>query len=175
MKYFIIVLFLLYFFSKTYAQSIVYPERGDSSVIKIRDYYAGYGKIFYNFSQVVDNIEGAKKEMEVSISDVVKAEKILFDNYNEVYRKDNRFSNFNYQVKNPKKYLFTYYRQYFGFHNESNDRVVVIFLMNFKEYKKAKDYFINWKNEFAIGNGDFYEKNQKIFLVNLNKRNVTIP
>lgn len=167
-----------------HAQRISYPVPGDSSVVCIKDFYTGYGKIFKDKAEAHRDyfgrelpdpfINGYSKGFKLMEEEILKAENLLFENYNEVYAHDKRFNTHDFTVRNPRKHLKYYYRQYLGFLNEEGERFVLVHLMNFKNKKKASQYFRQWDKYFSIGMGDFYGKNQKTFLINLTKNEIKL-
>lgn len=176
------MLLLLFIIPFANAQEIIYPQKNDSSIIQIKAFYKGYGKVFVGNSDANKDIFGNeypnyivkdyKKDKKLKQDEIIKAELLLFENYNKLYSQDTRFSNDFIAVKDPVKYLRYYYRQYIGFFNDKDEILVLIHLMNFGNKKMAKYYFKYWNKNFSIGFGDFYGKNQKTFLVNLTKNEI---
>jgi hypothetical protein len=170
--------------SAAHAQKISYPASDDSSVVCIKGFYNGYGKIFRDKAEAHRDhfgaelpdpfIEGYYKELKLTEAEILKAEGLLFENYNDVYANDERFNAYDFTVRDPKKHLKYYYRQYLGFTNEKGERMVLIHLMNFKNKKKASQYFRHWDKYFSIGTGDFYGRNQKTFIINLTENDIKL-
>lgn len=110
------------------------------------------------------------------------AEKLLIEQYNlaKVYFIDsvNRNSIENLQqpktVKNVKKKLCRYKRQYVGYTTKENDTVIAIGLLNFRNKKKANKHFPDWENTFVIGFDGFYEKNTEYFSANLTSNKLSL-
>lgn len=73
----------------------------------------------------------------------------------------------NIDIKN--KYKF-YNRQYVGYKNDKGDTIVFVYLMNFRNKRKANLHFNNWKEDVYIGFGEFYENNTDSFYINLDKK-----
>lgn len=145
-------------------QEVFYPIPNDSSIIKLKSFYNGYGKVFKSESEANrdifgnkypgDFIEGFEKDLNLTIDQIIEAEKLLSEQI---------------EIKELKNY----YRQYLGFLNNEGDNIILINLLNFKNKNKSEKYFEHWKNSFLTGHGKFYEQNQQRFLVNLSKELVT--
>lgn len=159
----------------TYAQDLAVEYVGDSSIVKLKDYYKGYGKIFNKSYDIASTLDDYKCSFTPTINQIVQAEKMLISGYNKVHEDDARFTNSDLTVKNPRKHLNHYYRQYIGLINNENQKVILIHLMNFKNGRKARKFFRDWDKRFSIGVGDFYDKNQKTFELNLDTENLIIP
>lgn len=112
----------------------------------------------------------------VNISEAIEAEKYIQTNY-YIYKRNelNHFKS-DYDInsfKNPmnvKKKFKNYNRQYSGFRDQNNDTIIYVGMLNFKNKKKANDYFGAWKESLILGNGDWYYSNQEYFLYNLSKQ-----
>lgn len=151
-------------------------------VITITDYYCGEGVIFDDTTRIPFAIDDYYKSYTPTTSDIIKAEKILFENYYS-YR-TNVLKHFKYdevlikkylkeKYKNPKnvkKKYKHYNRQYLGYITNTNDTIVYIGLLNFKNKKKAEEHFQNWKERIIVGFGDFSNKNIDFYNVNLTKK-----
>jgi hypothetical protein len=182
-KYVLIIQLYALSFIMCAAQTIYYPNPEDSSIIKINEFYKGYGKVFEGHDDANKDafgrryssfIESYEKDFELSHETIIKAEQLLFEHYNQVYSNDERFSGYDFTVNNPQRHLRYYYRQYMGFINNKGENIILIHLMNFRNKKRANHYFNFWDQNFNIGSGDFYGKNQKTFLINLSKHKVTV-
>jgi len=148
----------------------------DSSLIRIKGLYScGYGKIFDTTYVWDDLLDSYKSSSNLTTEEIIEAEEIMINNYNEVLEKDLRFDYINPKVKDPKRHLKYYYRQYVGYINDEGEKMIFIHLLNFRNKKKAEKYFSGWKNDIKIGVGSFYDKNQKFFIVNLENKTLTIP
>lgn len=169
------VLISFFYTSCLYAQELSHPFPGDSSIITIKAFYKGYGKVFKGNNEanrdVFGNqyphpfVSGYKADAVLSAAEIIRAEQTLFEKYNQLLYNKYKLS----PVKDVRKRFFRYYRQYVGFYNAEGDKMVLIHLMNFKQKRKAKQYFDSWDHNLSIGNGGFYESNQETFVVNLSK------
>lgn len=147
-------------------------------IIMMKDYYSGEGVIFDKTTHYPFEMIDYKEPYTPTILDIKKAEDILFKDY-YTYRV-NILSYFkqdvktvNQKFKNPdkvKKYFWKYNRQYLGYVNTSNDTVIYIGLLNFKNKKKAQENFKGWKQKILFGVGDYYYENQIMIEINLTKK-----
>lgn len=55
---------------------------------------------------------------------------------------------------------------YIGFINENNQKILEVFLFNYKS-SEGKKVFSDWQNDMVIGGGEFWEDNTWCFFVNL--------
>ncbi|MCC9070171.1 hypothetical protein LNQ49_00940 [Flavobacterium sp. F-65] len=149
----------------------------NSTVIKLEDYYNGEGVIFDKSIKYPFVEPNYKKGYTPTMDDIKKTETHLLNNYYEYeanvldsFNIDK--SKFNVKFKKPlnvKKKFLKYNRQYAGFIDKSNDTIIYIGLLNFKNKKLANKYFEGWKENIFFGFDGFYEKNQKTYLYNLSK------
>ena len=87
-----------------------------------------------------------------SKNDIFRAEEILLTRFN---------TDVNWTKKKTpaKKKFWKYNRQYLGVLTKKGEKKIIIQLLNFKCKRKAQDNFPNWRNEYVIGFGEYYEKN----------------
>jgi len=72
--------------------------------------------------------------------------------------------------KMVKKYAYkTYLRQYLGYVDTSNNKIIIINLLKNLGTKKNHHYYTDWKKEFIIGFGKIYEKNTLAIKIDLSK------
>ena len=166
MRYILIFIFLAFSFQN--------PE-----VIELKGFYSGKGVIFSESEPYPFKDSDYKKPYTPSIEEIKKAEQFLFDNYYEY--KVKVFEHFEYdkklidkllktKYKNPekvKKKFCRYNRQYAGYISSSNDTIIYVGLLNFSNKKKAKKQFEGWQKKLLIGFGEYYEKNQEFYNINL--------
>lgn len=150
-----------------------------SQVIELKEFYSGEGVIFDNETQYPFKEKNFKKSITPDIQNIKEAEKLLSRGYYQ-YR-TNILDSFgapksllNVELKKPKnviKRFEKYNRQYFGYTTKSNDTILTIVLLNFKNKRKAKKYFPNWKKEIQVGFHGFYEDNLEWYSLNLTTGN----
>lgn len=141
--------------------------------INLKASYRGAGIIFASDYKLPIIIEDGAKRFNPSVSNVIKAEKLLLSNSDDV-KYDDRLIGM-YEPSKLKKQLCSYNRQYVGYQNAAGDSIILINLLNFKNIRKAKEYFPDWERSYIFGFGDFYEKNQTTILVNLAQKQVYLP
>lgn len=178
------VLLIYLVVSTASAQKVSYPYPEDSSIIRINDLYIGYGKIFTSKSEAHRDYFGIElpgpliieyyRDLKLKVAEIMLAESLLFEKYNQAYAQDERVTGY-ISIAEPQKHLKYYYRQYVGCKNEKGESLVLVNLMNFRNKKKGKHYFDFWTKYFCVGHGDFYEKNQKLLLINITKKEVILP
>jgi hypothetical protein len=82
------------------------------------------------------------------------------------YKKDNSRSGL--------KKLSNYARQYIGYTDDAGGRFIIVQLLNLVNSRNEPSEFNNWKYDYIVGMGDFYEKNTKRYIVNLEKNTISI-
>ena len=145
-----------------------------SSPITIKlDYYEGEGVIFPKEYRNY-NLGSPMPTYTPTINQVIRAEKIMHENYHiyEIMIYDSLKLTGKQDLKNSKpktfiKHFRHYNRQYSGYLNENKDSLVCIGLLNFKNKKRIKPYFDDWKEEIFLCSGTFCQKNFRLCKVNL--------
>lgn len=150
---------------------VSHPFENDQSIVRLSEFYNGYGKVFKNFNEADgdDNYPLPKdylKDLLLTDQLLIRIENIWMEDVNNFY---STIPGKKIIIKNPKKYFRHYYRQYVGYVNVTGDSIVVVNLLNFKNKIKAKKLFYDWKYYLNDGVGGSYEKNRDVFVLNLNK------
>ena len=87
------------------------------------------------------------KQYEPNYNDIILFEKMLSDNNvinnNDFVSKAEKISCVNYKFRNFK-------RQYSGYINNSNDTILLVNMLSFKNPKKSEKYFDKWKSDNYI-------------------------
>lgn len=149
---FLVNLLLLVNFAKSQTQTIT------------TKYFDGEGVIFYdsaNFPFKIDDFEVAIK---IDSNDILLAEEILIDTLS-----------FNQALlsKNMNKCLRKCNRQYLGYKKrDSNERHIILILLNFSDKKLSDDIFDGWKENVMLGLGEIFERNTALFFVNIDGNNL---
>ncbi|WP_321516864.1 hypothetical protein [Marinifilum fragile] len=117
-------------------------------------------------------VDKKNKTFTLSKIEVLKIESILLNQYNLIHKSDSRVIKYK-RKKNVGKYLRKFDRQYLGFINESGEKSAAIILAN--RHGKGKYYFECFERVMTFGFGEFYEKNQRYFVINLDKEKLIIP
>ena len=156
------------------------------SQVRLPSFYKGCGIIFTDKSKVNVSLD-LGDFFEPSVEDIKKSEQILCENLEDyleikfsrvreeypLTKKDINKWKKTINNADTKKLYRSYNRQYAGFINKSGDRLVYMRLINFKSPKQAKKYFENWKEEIVVGFGDFYEENTRVFVINIDRNEIT--
>lgn len=123
--------------------------------IYVNKYYNTYGIVFSKSYKEQFLIEEKKERINISRNDVIDCEKIIINGFSK--EKYHNFSNHG--------------RQYLGYRNVYNDKIVMVLINNNIKYPKMFNAF---DKDFAIGLGDFFEdeNNQILLIVNLTKKKI---
>lgn len=156
------------------------------NVIRLPSFYNGCGIIFAEKSKVNVHLD-LGDFFEPSIGEVEKSEQILFENLR--IHMEEKFSIIrekypltNNEIKewqktidkvDTKQQYRKFNRQYAGFINEKDEKLIYVRLLNFSKPKQANKYFGNWKEEIIVGFGDFYEENTRVFVINIDRNEIT--
>jgi len=154
MKRFLIVIFILI----------------SSRNLEAQDFYLLNRGIVFTASYVPPIVlrDKGKSSFTPSEEDIKLAEKILIEKYNLDLPLDSRFTSFS-PLQNVQHFFKKYKRQYMGFLNLRDERIVVIHLLNFSRRKRAQNAFEGWTQGYFVGFGAFYEKNVRTYAANLEK------
>lgn len=118
--------------------------------------YNGKGVIFDSLATIHATFGNYQYRYTPKLDDIRLAEEILsttLDDYKNQFKK--------------------YNRQYLGFVNEKNEKIILVNLLYFKMSKrKINNRYGNWKKEFVVGFGDFFDKYRAIYRVNLSTKSL---
>jgi len=157
----LIILLNLIFALPNYSQIIKYPNKSDSTIISIPEYYKNSGKVFssdYCPKQLYlnDYVKGYK----LAEDEIIKAEILLQENYpNQSKRTKNR----NHWKK--------HWRQYLAFINDHNEKIIFLHLEKYN-HKPSETSIEWWSTEVSIVNEEWYEHNTDDFIINLTTNNI---
>lgn len=134
-----------------------------------REYYSPCGVIFTDSFQTDDiNIPSVHKRYTPSIPEVLQAERVLFSRYKETLNKDSRVLG-SRKGDDVKKIFWGYGRQYLGFLDSNDHKIVVIHLLNFEISQQDKSrYYKNFTKTLIFGGGYFFELNMSTLLADIN-------
>jgi hypothetical protein len=115
-----------------HSQVITYPNPNDSTIIQIKEFYKGYGKIFdvRNINQDFFPkclMKPLFKTVQLTKEEIIKAEMLFLSNYGSNGKKKNKHS----LRKNVKKFS-DFYRQYVCHLNERGEKEVEIIFLGAK-------------------------------------------
>ncbi|HLO59526.1 MAG TPA: hypothetical protein VK179_12340 [Bacteroidales bacterium] len=168
-------IFILFFGPLSCFQPTFPQCNADSSVTADTSYlirYKGYVGYIFPGGYHGDIVDYSIKTFRLTIDQVNRVEKILLQQYNEAFKNDSRVSRTYQPVDHLSAYLKEFDRQYLGFFNLQGERSALVLLSRRKE---GKQYFNCFDRVMSVGEGDFYAKNQRFFIVNLDRKTLSLP
>lgn len=127
-----------------------------------REHFKGTGVVFTANYRVPIYLPKKIKQFTPAKEQIDLAERVL----NERYNIDDSLNN---ETKPFKNVFWRYNRQYVGLLDTSTgEHYISVSLMNFKRRRIAESHFEGWRENYVVGFGDYYEKNTRTYLVNLN-------
>lgn len=134
-------------------------------IVKNTTYFDGEGVIFNDTSYFPFKINDFYCAIKIDSSDVALAEKVLFDTL---------CLNKKILSKKMYKWMRKHNRQYLGYKKStSNDKYIIITLLNFYNNTNAEKYFADWKIGPILGFGKFFEENTATLFINIDKGTLT--
>jgi len=114
------------------------------------------GVVFSESYKIVGNYYPCDQgRVTISDEDIIQAELLLERN---LYKKG-------------LTYIKRSVRQYVGLRNCKGERIVLMQLISKKCTRHIKRRFqLDWKRDYVIGHGDYFEKNRYHYLINLDKQ-----
>jgi hypothetical protein len=163
-------MFMLLSTANLSGQEVKYPIKNDSSIVKIKEYYTGYGKVFNeNKSGILSSLKG-KSIFNPNAEDLLLAEKLMTEKYTDLIKSDERAKSLINTEYSQHYYKF--YRQYIGIINNLGDKVIFIQLLKCCK-KKIKKCFPDWKQELPPMDEDMCTITIA-FTVNLTQRTIAL-
>ncbi len=156
----VLLFFILTSLSSAFSQNVK-----DTSIILLNDFYKGDGVILQNKYFPPFEISDFKSHYHPINSEIEDAEHIIKEQWNKLSYNEKYFR---------YKKLKYWNRQYFCYKTKNDEIIIITILLNFKNKRKAKKYFPNWKSELIVGFGSFYEKNTLMIKINITKRTITM-
>jgi hypothetical protein len=152
-------------------QTVSFPFKNDSSLIRIREYYSNYGKIFNNEQNAVLSSIKIKDNFKPSVEDIIMAEKLMEKKYSDLIKSDERTKSL--IGTEYKGHYNKFYRQYIGIEDDIGDKI--IFIQLFKCCKKnINKCFPDWKEKLINQLDEDICTITIAFIVNLTQRKITI-
>ena len=145
MRYFFILAINLTIITEVLAQEITYPDRKDRSIIKVKEFYSGCGKIF-DIEQ--DNLLPlhTKSTFLLEGKDILFAENLMTEKFTELVKSDERLKVLT--GKTYKKEYYEFYRQYVGLINSEGDKMVFIHYIKCCK-KNINKCFPDWQKQLS--------------------------
>jgi hypothetical protein len=142
----------------------------DSTVFVEGKGYKGY--IFpANYNGFI--LDKSLKSFWLNKNQIKEIEKIFIEQHNEVLKNDPRVSEELKYKNDVEKQYKKYYRQYLGFESDKGDLCAKILLL--KRSGEGRKYFDCFDKVMVMGHGEFYEKNQRMFIVNISQSKLILP
>lgn len=138
--------------------------QGNCFEVELNNYYKYSGNIFKAEYRPWFEISESKERYTPSEDDIIKAENIFLNTYNE--KDDKQLVNFK-EGKSYKRKYYKWRRNYLGYLDGDGNKVIIIHLINFTHRKKASAKYEEWGKEIIIGYGEWFEKNQLITYINI--------
>jgi hypothetical protein len=126
-------------------QQISYPIKGDHSIVQIKEFYKGYGKIFSGQNFLIP--QNARSVIVPLTGEILLAEHIMDNSFVELVNATEALTRF--QGLEYKMAYADFYRQYAGFSDINNERIVAIHLIKCCK-GRIKRCFPNWMS--MLGN-----------------------
>jgi hypothetical protein len=157
----LIILLNLILALPNYSQIIKYPNKSDSTIISIPEYYKKLGKVFssdYRPNQLYlnDYVKGYK----LTENEIVKTEILLQENYPN---QSKRIKNRNHWKK--------HWRQYLAFINDYNEKIIFLHLEKYN-HKPSVTSIEWWSTVVSIVNEEWDEHHTDDFIINLTTNNI---
>jgi hypothetical protein len=130
---------------QVYGQQVTYPIKGDHSIVQIKEFYKECGKIFSRQNFLIP--QNAGPVIVPSTEEILLAELIMDSSFVELVKSTEALTRLQGLVY--KVAYVDFYRQYAGFSDINNERIVAIHLIKCCK-GKLKRCFPNWK--LMLGN-----------------------
>ena len=124
-----------------------------SSIVEYKQFSNGQGVILDKDYNPKIRLPDLKERFTPSDIMILKAEEMLHLEYQKALRK--------------------FHRQYIGYINDRNDSILLVQFLRIVSQSKMKEYFPNWKNEYIVGFGRFYEENTNRYIINFNQNRIS--
>ncbi|WDF79977.1 hypothetical protein PQ469_08160 [Mucilaginibacter sp. KACC 22773] len=167
MRYWFVFFLLINLSAK--AQSVIKPDilRSDTTFSIQGENYSGY---VFPAKNKVDIDAEQKGRFTPTIGDIKEAELALTHISKHPQIIDGKKLYGRKVLADVTPGFSNYKRQYVGYINVENQKVLLINILNFKNRTEAKEYFKNWEHHFIMGFDGFYEYNYTDFRFNLSTK-----
>lgn len=132
-------------------------------IIELRDFYEGQGAVVpAEYPMPIGRMVG---RFAPEIQHIVKGETIFKNNLIALAMTDSSID-FDASLKITNNKYRTYNRYYVGYTNQQGQKILEIYLFNYRS-RAAKKQFSGWEKDVILGAGDFWEQNTWSVFVNL--------
>ena len=141
------------------SQDISYPDKSDSSIIKIEHFYVNKGKVFLeDYKPLQLLLPSYLKGHKLIETEILKSESILLENYPNKSRMNRNI-----------KFYKNHWRQYLGYTDNNGNIYVFIHLERY--YGKISDIsYEYWKNNISIVLEEWNQNNTDDYIIDLSKQ-----
>jgi len=170
MKYLLILTMHLTLAIPAFAQKLIYPHKKDRNLVRIKEFYHGYGKIF---DIKADNLLPAstRNTVQPGAEDILSAEKLMLENFTALIQSDERVKSL--RGKSYRETYWDFYRQYVGLINNDGDRMVFIHLIKCCKANIRK-CFPEWQTDLGNPLDDDPCTITMSYVVNLTKKTIAL-
>lgn len=119
-------------------------------------------------------IETLDNRFTPTLEEIRELETQLIQQLNKTLRKDPRVHGFR-KIKDVRGYLKNKKRQYLGYINHQEHKVVYVRLLNFKDIPAATANFGDWKHNYVTGSLRFFKINMHTYEYDLNSKKLRLP
>jgi hypothetical protein len=151
--------------------------------IDLKEYYDGKGAIFPPDSGIVPVAPGWRRSS-LTVEQIKRAEEILKSDMGEFMKRmlikgkihlsgdlktiEDTTAQLDSFTKAARKDVREYYRQYIGFINDKDQKIVEINLFNF-DTPEGRRLFKKWRDEYILGADGYYTENTVRYFVNIDR------
>jgi hypothetical protein len=164
------ILFLV-FTSYVHAQTVVYLQKKDRTIIRIIEYYSGCGKIFGAADTFLMQLTNSGSTFTPTVEEVLSAERLLNLKYNSFVKSDERIKSL--VGAEYKDFYSKFYRQYFGIRNESGEKIIFIQYLKCC-HRNINRCFPGWKNKLSMPLDEDSCTATSNFTVNLTQQTISL-
>jgi hypothetical protein len=115
--------------------------------VKLPSYYDALGVIIPKdyYRDYMDTLRDSTKRFTPALEEIRKAEEILHDQYNRFHQSIPSSDDFFKPLKDVKKYLKDFPRQYYGYYQDNGDRIITINVLEIDDASKQREYIEHWR------------------------------
>lgn len=170
MRYLLILFTCLTLTAGTLAQDLTHPNRKDRSIVQIKKYYTGLGKIMDIKSHALFP-SYAKTTAPLNDEEVLLAEKLMADKFASVTELDERMHSL--VGKSYKEVYAGFYRQYVGLINNRSEKLVYLNLIRCCK-QNIKKCFPEWQTDLPTPLHEDPCKATGPYVVNLTQKTISL-
>jgi len=161
-KIYTISTFIAFLFAQNLlSQAISYPDKSDSSIVRIERFYINKGKVFSDdYKPLQLSLPGYFKGYKLNEADILKSESILLENCPNKSR-----------MKRNIKFYKNHWRQYLGYTDNNGNIYVFIHLERY--HGKISDIsYEYWENNISIVLEEWNQHNTDDYIIDLSRQTI---